>query len=225
MLHYRLHHDPKSSHQRIYNLVRRLKRNPILDVGAAQGFLGQLLQGSDLEIDAIEPNAEWADRARPFYRNVYATTVEDAPLNANTYRVVVCADVLEHVQYPDRVLDSLTQVATDDAIFIVSLPNVAHGAVRLMLLFGFFPKMERGVLDKTHLHFWTLDTSRKLLENAGLKVVNAYPTGVPVDEVWRGNPAVGRLMMRLQHIALAFAPRFFAHQWVLVAQKVKPKTS
>lgn len=225
MLHYRLHHDPKSSHQRIFNLVRRLKRNPVLDVGAAQGFLGQLLQGRSFEIDAIEPHPEWAAKARPFYRNVYATTVEDAPLNPNTYRVVVCADVLEHVQYPDRVLDALKQAATDDAIFIVSLPNVAHGAVRLMLLFGFFPQMERGVLDKTHLHFWTLDTARDLLKNADLKVLNAYPTGVPVDEVWHGSAAVGRLLMRLQHIALAFAPRFFAHQWVLVAQCEKPKVA
>ncbi len=225
MLHYRLHHDPQSSHQRIASLVQRWKRTPILDVGAAQGFLGQLLQSRGaqsrgLTIDAIEPNAEWAEKARPFYRNVYATTVEDAPLQLGTYRVVVCADVLEHVQHPDRVLESLKKTATDDAIFIVSLPNVAHGAVRLMLLFGFFPQMERGVLDKTHLHFWTLKTARDLLENAGLKVLNAYPTGVPIDEVWHGHVAVGRLLMRLQHIALAFSPRFFAHQWVLVAQRV-----
>ncbi len=220
MLHYRLHHDPKSSHQRISSLVRRWKKSPVLDVGAAQGFLGQLLRGTDLEIDGVEPHPEWADKARPFYRTVHATTVEDAPLPPDTYRVIVCADVLEHVQHPHRVLDSLLKAAAPDAMFIVSLPNVAHGAVRLMLLFGFFPKMERGVLDKTHLHFWTLDTARDLLKNAGLEVVQWYPTGVPVDEIWHGNVAAGRLMMRLQHIALAIAPRFFAHQWVLVARRV-----
>lgn len=219
MGHYRLHHDPKSSHQRIASLVRKAKRSPVLDVGAAQGFLGQLLQNSAIEVDAIEPHPDWARNARPFYRNVYATTVEDAPIAPNTYRVVVCADVLEHVQFPDRVLESLQIAATEDAIFIVSLPNVAHGAVRLMLLFGFFPKMERGVLDKTHLHFWTLDTARALLENANLKVVQFYPTGVPVDELWHGSPNVARFLMRFQHVLLRIAPRFFAHQWVLVARK------
>lgn len=219
MGHYRLHHDPKSSHQRIARLVRGWKRSPVLDVGAAQGFLGQLLCNSGLEIDAIEPHPEWAQNARPFYRTIFASTVEDAPLEKNSYRVVVCADVLEHVQFPNRVLDSLGETSTPDALFVVSVPNVAHGAVRLMLLFGFFPKMERGVLDKTHLHFWTLDTARQLLQNAGLEVLVSYPTGVPIDELWRGSPKVGRVLMRLQHVALRIAPRFFAHQWVLVARK------
>ena len=68
MLHYRLHHDPKSSHQQIATLLRRAKRGPILDVGAAQGFLGQLLVDSGLAVDAVEPNPYWADHARPWYR-------------------------------------------------------------------------------------------------------------------------------------------------------------
>lgn len=223
MLHYRLHHDPRSSHQRISSLVRRWKRGPVLDVGAAQGFLGQLLRDCvrdcDLEIDGIEPHEEWAEKARPFYRQVFATTVEDAPLEAATYRVVVCGDVLEHVQQPQRVLETLLRASTDDVFFIVSLPNVAHIAVRLMLLFGFFPKMERGVLDRTHLHFFTCDTARDLLESSGLRVVAAYPTGVPNDEIWRGNPKFGRFLMRAQHAALDIAPRLFAHQWVFVAQR------
>ncbi len=191
----------------------------MLDVGAAQGFLGQLLQGTAIEIDGIEPQSEWAEKARPFYRAMHATFVEDAPIESNIYRVVVCADVLEHVQHPDRVLDELKKAATDDAMFIVSVPNVAHGAIRLMLLFGFFPKMERGVLDKTHLHFWTKDTSKDLLQNAGLEVLEIYPTGVPVDEVWKGSARVGEFLMRAQHLALAVFPRFFAHQWILVARR------
>ncbi|MFI5382350.1 MAG: hypothetical protein ACHRHE_23890, partial [Tepidisphaerales bacterium] len=76
MLHYRLHHDPKSSHQQISLLLRQLRPKLILDVGAAQGFLGQLLQGSGLVLDAVEPQPQWADHAKPFYRQVYNSTVE-----------------------------------------------------------------------------------------------------------------------------------------------------
>ncbi|RYG63538.1 class I SAM-dependent methyltransferase, partial [bacterium] len=93
MLHYRLHHDPKSSHQQISTYVRNAKREPILDVGTAQGFLGQLVQQTGLTIDAVEPNPEWAECARPYYRDLQLSTIEDATLPDNTYRLVVCADV------------------------------------------------------------------------------------------------------------------------------------
>ncbi len=72
--------ENKSSHQQISSFVRRAKREPILDVGAAQGFLGQLLIGSGLEIDAVEPDAECADCAQPFYRHIFRSTVEETSL-------------------------------------------------------------------------------------------------------------------------------------------------
>lgn len=225
MLHYRLHRDPKSSHQQISTLVQRLGRSPILDVGAAQGFLGQLLGNTALTIDAVEPNPYWAEHAQPFYRRVFASSIEAANLPDATYRVIVCADVLEHTVDPEAVIEQLRRVATDDALFIISLPNVAHLAVRLMLLCGRFPQMERGILDRTHLHFYTLDTATDMLRRAGLEVVRARPTGVPLDELWRQGE--GKLLfnalMRLQHLALLLAPRLFGFQWVIVAKKA-PKT-
>ena len=221
MLHYRLHRDPKSSHQQIARLVRRIGRAPVLDVGAAQGFLGQLTQHDGLAIDAVEPNAYWAERAEPFYRTVYASTIEDANLPSNTYRVVVCADVLEHTVDPQAVVQQLCCVTVDDAYFIISLPNVAHLAVRLLLLVGRFPQMERGILDRTHLHFYTRDTAEAMLQEAGLEVVYARPTGVPLDELWpSGEGSLPyKVLMRLQHVALLLAPRVFGFQWVLVARK------
>src|SRR5262249_20902641 len=107
MLHYRLHKDPKSSHQQIAQLLRDLRPGKTLDVGAAQGFMGQMLQGSGLIIDAIEPNPQWAEHAKPFYRNVFAGTVEEAQLGEGGYDAIVCADVLEHLADPLSVLKQL----------------------------------------------------------------------------------------------------------------------
>ena len=221
MHHYRLHRDPRSSHQQIVAHVLRLRKEPILDVGAAQGILGRLLEGSGLAIDAVEPHPQWADHARPHYRQVFNTTVENAPLTDGTYRTVLCGDVLEHTVDPVAVLRRLVRAATDDATFIVSLPNVAHLAVRMMLLFGNFPKMERGILDKTHLHFFTRDTAEAMLRQAGLKVVSAKATSIPLDEVWRrGEKKVAyRAAVRFQHVAIDLAPRLFGMQWVFVAER------
>jgi len=127
--------------------------------------------------------------------------------------------VLEHTVDPVAVLGQLRAVATDDAVFIISLPHVAHLAVRLLLLLGRFPRMERGILDKTHLHFYTRDTAEETLRAAGLRVAQAYPTGVPLDELWPAGQGTApyRAMMGLQHLALRFAPRLFAFQWIFVA--------
>lgn len=220
MLHYRLHRDPKSSHQQIARAIRRWGRDPVLDVGAAQGFLGQLLQGSGLAIDAVEPNPQWAARAAPLYRQVWPATVEQAPLPAGAYHVVVCADVLEHTADPVAALRALRRAAADDALFLISVPNVAHLAVRLLLLCGQFPQMERGILDRTHLHFWTRRTACQLLANAGLTTVRIRPTSFPLDELWPGGEGSlpFTLLTRLQWLLLLIAPTLFAWQWILMAR-------
>jgi 2-polyprenyl-3-methyl-5-hydroxy-6-metoxy-1,4-benzoquinol methylase len=217
---YRLHHHPESSHQQIAGLLRRLNRGPVLDVGAASGFIGSLLAGSGITIDAVEPSAERARAARPYYRQVFDSDVESANLRPHEYRVIVCADVLEHTVDPDRVLRLLRAAAADDAVFIVSLPNVAHLAVRLMLLSGRFPRMDRGILDRTHLHFYTRATAEAMLQGAGLQPTEVLSTIVPLQEV-RAARAAGPLlgvMMGAQRVAVRVAPRLFTFQWIFVAR-------
>lgn len=209
-----------SSHQQIVRLLKDLKPTPILDVGAAQGFLGQLLQNSGLTIDAIEPQPKWADHARPYYRNVYPCTVEEAKLEPGTYAAIVCADVLEHTADPVSVLKELRVVARPDALFIISVPNIAHLAVRLMLLAGKFPKMDRGILDRTHLQFLTKDTAIEMLRAAGLRVERISSTGVPLDEVFRKSEGKGwfNALAAMQRGIVRIWPRMFAMQWIFVAR-------
>jgi 2-polyprenyl-3-methyl-5-hydroxy-6-metoxy-1,4-benzoquinol methylase len=184
-------------------------------------MLGELVKDAGLTVDGVELNPEWADLARATgnYRNVWAGTIEAAPLPEKEYRLVVCGDVLEHTPDPVAVIRRLRQAATDDATFIISVPNVAHVAVRMMLLFGRFPKMERGPLDKTHLQFLTKDTAKQLVEAAGLKVRRITCTGVPLDEVWKNGQGglLYKASTKLQHAALAVAPRLFGFQWIMVA--------
>lgn len=222
MPHYRLHHDALSSHQQILRQVRELGRSPILDVGSAQGMLGHQLLGSGLVLDAVEPHPHWAELARPAYRQVFNCTIEQAMenLQGRDYQVIVCADVLEHLPDPVGVLRKLRQLATPDAIFLISLPNIAHLAVRLMLLFGRFGPMEKGPLDKTHLHFYTRDSALAMLKEAGLFVERVSATGVPLDEIlpgrersWLYEPAT-----RLQHGLVRLLPRVFGFQWVFLAR-------
>jgi 2-polyprenyl-3-methyl-5-hydroxy-6-metoxy-1,4-benzoquinol methylase len=219
MPHYRLHRDPKSSHQQISRRVRELGQGPVLDVGAAQGMLGELLRDSGLAIDAVEPYAPWANACRAYYRHVVVGTIEQAPMPDHKYRTIVCADVLEHTGDPVAVLRRIHDFAAPDAVYLISLPNVAHIAVRLMLLAGYFPKMQRGILDQTHLQFLTLDSARKLLADAGLRIQRRSSTGIPLDELWPAGEGtwIYNLLVHLQYAMVRVLPRLFSMQFVFEA--------
>lgn len=183
-------------------------------------MFGHLVADQGLVVDGVEANPAWADMARPLYRNVWASFVEDAPLPDREYQLVVCGDILEHTPDPVNVLKRLRQASADDATFIISVPNIAHVGVRMMLLAGRFPKMERGPLDRTHLQFFTKDTARDMVEAAGLTVERTTTTGVPLDEVWKKGEgsAFYKLATKCQHAALAVAPRLFGFQWIMVCK-------
>ena len=218
---YELHLDPRSSHQRTAGFVRRLNRQPILDVGAASGHLGRSLADTGLIIDGVEPDAVAADTARPFYREVTVSRIEDAELPAASYEVVVCADVLEHTADPIAVLKHLIAASTSDAVFIISLPNVAHIAARLFLLAGVFPRHDRGIFDRTHLHFYTRATGLQMLREAGLAIHGVGTTPVPLDEVWPRllGPTTREIAMRAQTLAARLSANLFAYQWLIVARR------
>ena len=117
------------------------------------------------------------------------------------------------------VLRRIHQVAAPDAVYLISVPNVAHLAVRLMLLGGRFPKMQRGILDKTHLQFLTLDTARQLLAAADLQVRHYSGTPVPLDELWPSGEGswIYNQLVRVQHAMVRLFPRLFAMQFVFEA--------
>jgi 2-polyprenyl-3-methyl-5-hydroxy-6-metoxy-1,4-benzoquinol methylase len=217
MIHYREKYDSQSSHQQIVRIVKRIQKAPILDVGSAQGMLGQGLLGTGLTIDAIEPDARWAQAAQSFYRTVYNSTIESFCILPSHYRVIVCADVLEHLADPATALLRLRQSAGGDATFIISVPNTAHLSIRLLLLAGFFPRMESGILDKTHLQFFTRKTALAMLSRCGLTVREVHATPVPLEQLPLPQivNAIGGL---LQRVAVRLLPSVFAYQWIFIAE-------
>jgi 2-polyprenyl-3-methyl-5-hydroxy-6-metoxy-1,4-benzoquinol methylase len=218
---YQLHRDPRSSHQRIARYVKTLGRDPILDVGASNGQIGQLLDGNGLTIDAIEPNQASADNAAPFYRTIHCASVEEVELPRDHYRVLICADILEHTIDPVRAIGRLLEAATDDVRLVISLPNVGHLAARAIVLAGKFPQDDRGIFDRTHLHFYTRDTMMALMADAGLQVLHLGATPVPLEEVWPPQlpTSLRDIGMNLQTAAIRMAPTLFAYQWLVVATR------
>src|SRR5207247_220491 len=90
-------------------------------------------------------------------------------LNRRRFDVIVFADVLEHLRDPARVLrETLELLAPDTGFIVASIPNVAHVSVRLELLLGSFRRETLGILDATHLHFFTRDSLEEFLASCGI---------------------------------------------------------
>lgn len=149
----------------------------VLDVGCGRGATGAALlhSGRADAVDGIELAAAAADAAtgEAGYRTVVVGDLETADRAGldHDYDTIMCNDVLEHVQDPWSVLQTLV----DDHLrpggtVVVSVPNVQCAEVVGPLLLGRFEYADDGVLDRTHLRFFTRRSARALVESAGLTV-------------------------------------------------------
>lgn len=175
--------DRNSSQALAANLIGRGRR--VLDVGCATGYTGVVLKELDCEVVGIEIEAEAAAIARERLDEVFEFDIESTDpveiLDAATFDVVLFADVLEHVRDPLGVIRRFRPLLRTGGAVVASIPNVAHGALRLALLDGRFDYTDRGLLDATHLRFFTLSSIERLFENAGLGITDVERTRLPLD--------------------------------------------
>jgi 2-polyprenyl-3-methyl-5-hydroxy-6-metoxy-1,4-benzoquinol methylase len=218
---YRLKDDPHSSHSVILSRLGEGRGRKALDVGAADGFLAERLTAQGWSVTALERDPELAARARGRCKEVVVADLESAPpLLHGPFDAIVYGDVLEHLSDPGAVLRTLDQTLAPGGTVIVSVPNVAHLWVRLSLLAGRFDYADRGILDRTHLRFFTRRTLRELLRAAGLTVVELAVTPVPLPLVvpprWHG-----RWLPRVHALSAGAArgwPGGLAYQFVAVCR-------
>jgi len=150
----------------------------ILDIGSGSGTLARVLNktGKKIFIDAIDNNEQAAFLCKNIYRTFFNSSVEDIlnTLDFNQYDYIILADVLEHMSLPDIFLENLKKKLSPHTKIIVSLPNIAFGIIRLALLNGIFQYKDSGILEKTHLRFFTYQSCIQLFSNSKFKIASTY---------------------------------------------------
>lgn len=206
-------------HNKVYEYINPdiLKYTPsnkkILDVGCGTGALGEALKkkgnivyGIDISKKSIEIAKKRLDRVI----QIDLETENKLLFKESSFDLIIFGDVLEHFRDPLSVLNNTKSYLKKDGQIIISLPNIANWEIRLKLLFGKFDYQKEGILDDTHVKFFTLKTAKELIKKAGLKIIKikARP----------GAPIPTKISPRLKYVLSQLWKTLFAKGFVFIAE-------
>ena len=132
------------------------------------------------------------------------------------FDVVVAGDVVEHLARPVTLLKDIRAVLRPGGQLLLSVPNFGHWYPRVRVATGLFGYDRRGILDATHLHFFTRSTLRRTVRAAGFDIVEESATGLPLGAI--GGDDAGapvRALQRLDAVLVRVRPTLFGYQHVL----------
>jgi len=157
----------------LYRIACIIESNSkVLDVGAGNGLLGSVLARlhKNVVVDAVEPNKAGVKEICSFYRRVYHGYLHNYmdKLIREKYDYVILADVIEHLSDPSELIKNCMQLLSGNGKLIISVPNIAFGSLRLSLLQGRFDYVDSGLLERTHLRFYTLNSILSLMDKLNL---------------------------------------------------------
>jgi SAM-dependent methyltransferase len=214
--------DCYSSHSVILSRVGKGAGKRILDVGAAQGALAARFLERGFHVTCVEGDPDWAEAGKDRCDEmILADLDQPLPRLDGKFDVIVYGDILEHLKNPLAVFRDLNQYLTPGGTIIVSVPNIAHLYVRLKLLAGRFDYMERGILDRTHLCFFTLASLCGFLKDAGVCPLEIVGTPAPLYLVWPAS-ADAPWLRALHRLNALFARNWrtmFGYQLVAVCRR------
>lgn len=159
-------------------------RSAVLELGASSGYMSKILVDAGCVVDAIEINAEDAAKAARYCRKIVVGSVEESDSFSSLpgpYDVVLMADVLEHLRSPEAALREARRRLKTTGQALVCLPNIGYYRMRMDLLKGRFEYADYGLLDRTHLRFYTLESAVELFAASGFSTVDVIvpPPRVP----------------------------------------------
>lgn len=221
-VHYPLKRSENSSHT--FAIAMAGSGNAILDVGCGKGFLACELARNNNRvtgIDALPPEEALPSLERYFQADLdqgIARIISEA--GAAAFDRVLLLDVIEHMKDSGRLLQECKAALKSNGLVIVSVPNIANITVRLKLLFGKFDYQERGILDKTHLRWFTRRTARKLLEDHGYQIVEERMTNMPVELALGLSPTslLTKSIHRILRVFTVLMPGLMGYQIMLLAR-------
>lgn len=213
--------DPDDVAMKICKMISLQSR--ILDVGCGTGVISEIIKlNTQADIIGLEPDGERVKKARERNLTIYEGFLDDNFFNEHgTFDYIVFSDVLEHLENPADIVLTAKKGLNKNGAIIASVPNIAHWFVRTDLLFGNFNYQDCGIMDATHLRWFTRDTIRSFFKNTGFEIAAFdYTINIALPDYsrrlpWRWmNPYISKLIVKP---LAAVLPGLFGCQFVVKA--------
>jgi len=216
--------DPSSQATKLYDLIPNGTK--VLDVGCATGQLGSKLRTrKGCFVVGIEMNEEFAAKARVNIDRVIVGDIENKDTISrigSSFDVIILADILEHLLEPRTVLKEVKTLFNPKGFVVVSLPNIAYWEIRKQLLFGKFQYKDTGILDRTHLRFFTINSAIELFEESGYTIEQTEYScwHLPFERMFRAHriPILNKLIPRARNRLTHIFPGLFSSQLIFKAR-------
>lgn len=222
----------KSTHSSHHMIKEAAGTNQeILDVGCGEGHLAKELAARGNRVSGIEtlpPQAAPPELEQYVQANLFdGLQRAKEELGVKRFDKVILLDLLDRVPSPELILRDVHSLVKESGQLLITVPNVANITVRLALLFGKFEYRDRGIMNRTHLRFFTRASIRRLVEENGYSVVRRSMTVIPLEMIVpldHANP-----LMRLLHGALVAAtkcfPALLGYQTFMIARPMSAANS
>ena len=215
---YHIDLDSDTTPAKVVRLVGRGKK--VLELGCGPGHMSRVLKEHlGCEVTGVEVDIEAAREAEKHCREVICCDLDRAKLSGylgdRTFDVIVMADVLEHLIEPERVLRQAKGLLREGGYLVISIPNVAYMGIVASLMSDDFPYSDLGLLDRTHMRFFTGPSFRRLLGSKGFIIKEWQTYEVPV-EYTEFKQAFERLPKEIRQF-ISMCPDSSVYQFILSA--------
>jgi 2-polyprenyl-3-methyl-5-hydroxy-6-metoxy-1,4-benzoquinol methylase len=225
-VHYPIKQSKYSSHYYAQLMIGR--NHEVLDISCGEGFFAAEIVKQENRVTGVDVLPDVLERSP--LSDYISTDLNNGldrvakRLNGKRFDRILLLDILEHLYNPEDILRQCHKLVQEDGELIVSLPNVANLSMRLMLLFGHFDYTDRGILDRTHLHWYTRKTARQLLINTGYRVVSEKSTVIPIALALGISPRgiLFNFMNGVLGVLTLMMPGLLGYQIMLVARRERP---
>jgi 2-polyprenyl-3-methyl-5-hydroxy-6-metoxy-1,4-benzoquinol methylase len=220
--HYPLKPYEFSSHTQVSQIIRKVGKN-ILDIGCGSGAIEEMADfenHSFIGVDYVGPQRN-KDKFKDFIIRDLDYGLPISKLKGQRFDYILLLDILEHLVNPTKILQDVHQIIGPDTKVIISVPNIANIYVRFSLLFGRFEYTNRGILDKTHLRFFTRASLKRWVEDNDFVIKKQLYTIIPLNEVVKQRES--NLLLKIINHLLYFCTSIFsgllAYQLILIVKK------
>jgi lipopolysaccharide biosynthesis protein/2-polyprenyl-3-methyl-5-hydroxy-6-metoxy-1,4-benzoquinol methylase/uncharacterized coiled-coil protein SlyX len=192
----------------------------VLDVGCSTGMLGRYLAlEKNCIVDGVDVDEAALQQCKQGYRKTACKNLEHDNLtdifNVESYDYIVVADVVEHLVDPDKLLSQLKLLVKPNGSIIFSIPNITHVAAGLELLLGNFSYRKNGLLDSTHLRFYSYESIIEKLKSSGLFVWEADTVRKEVRETEFNHMHMELFPQEWLEALINYRYDALVYQWVL----------